>query len=149
MGAGLLIGLIWLVFAPRAGAIVKGGEAVPVSAYPEQYAAADALLVVLFAVAGIATAVVATRAFARSEWGILAGIVIGGLLGSVVAAGLGGALGWTDPSAQAAGALDGTPVMVSLELRTPSALLIWPFMAALVYFFSAAFTRKPPAGEEK
>lgn len=136
---GVVLGAVWVVFAPRVDAVAKGGQPVPVTEGPEQYAGADALFIVLFAVAGVLVAVLASRAFRPVPWGVLAGVVIGGLIGSVVAAGVGGWLGWTDPQAQAQNAADGAAIVASAELRTPSALLIWPFLGALTLFFAALF----------
>lgn len=113
IGLGTLVGVTWALLA---------GDRGP--------AGADLVFGALGLVAGFALAIGALGlALRKCPDGTFVGLVLGGLIGSLVARQTGGALSAAWTSAE------------QVSLDTPGALLLWPFATALVGLMTGAATR--------
>ena len=128
---GVVAGIVWQVAAPTGDVVVGGGLVVAIG-IPELEAAQDATFVVVTAAAGLVsgawlTAVPGTVPLMRA-----AGVVVGGLLGSLVAWGVGAQLGPPSIAAQEAAGVE--PLQSPLALSSYGALGVWSAVAAAVAF---------------
>ena len=132
--AGLAAGAVWSAVAPRSVFVVGETGVVPDIATSGAAFAAEGWFTVVVAVAGLLlAAAVWTR---TSDDGIpaLVGLTLGGLLGAVVAARLGHALG-PDPLPPSLADLPvGTRVSEPIDVRAKAAFLVWPLVAVASYF---------------
>lgn len=137
--AGVLAGLAWWLLAPQlrlrlsgGGAFLVGGEA------NEAAVATDGWFAVCGAVAGAVVALVVVLRRRAHDVGELVALVVGGLLGSVVAWKVGGWLGPDAVAAQARSLRDGAVVTAPLQVRATGVLLVWPLVSVIVYFATVA-----------
>lgn len=128
-GLGVLAGVAWYAIAPRSTGPVAGGVvAFPVPDYPPAVVAASFALVtgvagllVGVAIVGLADAAAVTRSVL---------LISAGLVGSLLAYGVGALLGPGSAAAQvAAGAAQ---VQVPLTLPTPLLVFVWPAATAIL-----------------
>lgn len=139
VAAGVLVGAAWRLLAPvvRVQAAVSGKVLlVNAPSDPELFAAQDGTLVLLGAAAGIVTGlVVVVRARRRPATTTLLA-VLGSVLGSSLAVGLGHVLGPGSLASQgfraSAAAADQPALTSPLSLHAPGAVLVWPLLALVV-----------------
>jgi hypothetical protein len=93
-------------------------------------------------VAGVLVAVVGGALLRENRLGVLLGLAVGGIAGSVVAWRLGILLGPPSVEESAAGLSDGARFQGPLELSALGVLLAWS-MASSVAFFAAVAGREP------
>jgi hypothetical protein len=125
---GVVVGLVWWRVAPVAQLRIESGGGYFVDPDPETYIASDLWFAGLSLVAGVAAGVLLWRLVHRSPVAGVLGLAIGGLLGSLLAAWLGGRLGHVDP-ASVTGLPVGTVVHVSLDVQANAVLLVLPIAA--------------------
>jgi hypothetical protein len=135
---GLGMGVLWALLAPRPEFQVSK-EGLSIDPYSQVFVAADMIFGLLGAACGVVLAVGWLRFRPESRTGILAGLSIGGILGSAVAwrvgealAG-GGAAGWDALAHSAVGA----SVVGPLQLAAKGTILLWSFTAATVVLIAA------------
>ena len=131
---GVPVGLLWSAVAPRPDLVRREGGLTYVDLETKDFIAADGLLFLLGAAAGILSALVAWRLARRRPLGALLGLVAGAGLASYVAYQAGVLL--EDREAVLAAAGDpavAAPLEQALELRAWAALLGWPGAAALTF----------------
>lgn len=130
-GAGLVLGIVWAVLAPRVPLQVVGDTAVPDEYQPGGFIAADGIFAVLAVVAGVGLAVTVLR-WERRPLVALAAVVVGGTVGGLVMWWAGTRWGASDTAALVAAAPDGAVIDAPLLLRMPGAVLLWPAAGAAV-----------------
>ncbi len=148
LALGLLIGAVWALMAPEVKVVVQDGGAFLTQEQGALLIGVDGWFTVLAIVAGIATGVLAWWRFRHDIVGMLAGVALGGFLGSLVAWRLGGWLGPGPLAPRVAGAADGTELAAPLDLAAKAALLVWPIAAVFVVFLLALIEpRRQAAGK--
>ncbi|GAA2988651.1 ABC transporter permease [Streptomyces fulvorobeus] len=147
--AGLLLGLLWLWLAPRVPLVSDDTAVFLKNSEGEEAVAADGTFVLLALGFGVVAAFAVF--FYRRSGGILlvAGLALGGLLGSLLAWGIGV---WFGPSsdvvARAREAGKGVAFDAPLELHAAGVVLAWPIVAMLVHLgLTALFAPRDPEGE--
>ncbi|MFC9245432.1 ABC transporter permease [Streptomyces sp. NPDC057136] len=147
--AGVLLGLLWLWLAPRVPLISDDTAVFLKNSESEEAVGADGTFVLL----ALAFGVVAASAvfFYRRRGGILlvAGLALGGLLGSLLAWGIGV---WFGPSsdvvARAREVGKGVTFDAPLELHATGVVLAWPIVAMLVHLgLTTLFAPRDPEPE--
>lgn len=141
---GLLVGLVWLLVAPRTPLQVVGGQVILADPEGEAAIAVDGWFAVTAAVAGLACAVATFAVIRRARIGALLGLVVGGLLASVVAWRVGAWLGPDGIRESARGLPSGARFDGPLEVSAKGVLLAWP-MASVVAYFALVAGLEPPA----
>lgn len=130
---GLLIGLAWWLLAPTGPVVLLQGGSVLSQVDPEQSAAQDGVLVLLGAVAGLLCGLGGAARPGESPTRRSLLVVAGCLLGSALAAAVGGLLGPPSVASQlAAGATPAEGLVSPLMAHSTGVLLVWPAVAALV-----------------
>lgn len=148
--AGVLLGLLWLWLAPRVPLVVGDDAVLLKDSEGEQAVGADGTFVLLALGVG---ALVGTAVFwlrRRGGLGVVFGLLVGSVLGSVLAWRLGVWLGPPQDVVAHARSLEaGTVFEAPLELRAKGALLAWPLGAVLAHLvFTGVFQpRDPEPGE--
>ncbi|MGP3636593.1 ABC transporter permease [Streptomyces sp. 24-1644] len=147
--AGVLLGLLWLWLAPRVPLISDDTAVFLKDSEGEEAVAADGTFVLLALAFGAVAAFAVF--FYRRRGGILlvAGLALGGLLGSLLAWGIGV---WFGPSsdvvARAREVGKGVTFDAPLELHAAGVVLAWPIAAMLVHLgLTALFTPRDPEPE--
>lgn len=141
---GAVVGLVWTAVAPhdayRVAAQDGGVFYLPIG--DSAAIAADGWLGGLCLLAGVLTALAGARALARQPLGLLAGLLVGGVLGALVARGVGEHLDpFRDLQALGAGRDVGDRFSNGLRVRAPGVLLGWPLASCAVVFVLAAARR--------
>ncbi|WP_448317698.1 AAA family ATPase [Streptomyces sp. CO7] len=136
--AGLLLGLLWVWLAPRVPLVgeVADGRWVAFLAdiEGEQAVGADGMFTLLATGFGLLSAVPVFLLARRGGVPVVAGLGLGGLLGSLVAWQIGMSLGPTsDVAAHARQVGEGVRFDAPLELHAISALAAWPVVALLTH----------------
>jgi hypothetical protein len=132
---GVLMGLVWRLVAPMASATVTAQGAELEGAASAMLIADDGWFAVLAALIGLLTGLLGWWLLRRHDVGLAVGLVLGGLLGALVAWRTGQWLGPQALAAQAAGAEPGQSLVIPLTVRAPAVLFVWP-IAALVALFA-------------
>ncbi|WP_258050144.1 ABC transporter permease [Streptomyces finlayi] len=147
--AGAVLGLLWLWLAPRVPLISDDTAVFLKDSEGEEAVAADGTFVLL--ALGFGTVAAVAVFLYRRRGGILlvAGLALGGLLGSLLAWGIGV---WFGPSsdvvARAREAGKGVTFDAPLELHAPGVVLAWPVVAMLVHLgLTALFAPRDPEPE--
>ena len=142
---GLAVGLLWVRLAPRARFEVIEGGAVPVgSPSAELLVADDAVLVLLLAGLGLLAG--------GAAWAVRRRRGVAWLLATALGTGVAGVLAWQlgealAPGPTAAQLTDvGARVTTGLQLSSPPALAVGPFVALLVYVVAALFSASDDLG---
>ncbi len=133
--AGIAAGLLWWALAPRATFEVTADGPVPVG-HPsaELPIADDGVFTLVLAGLGLVAGLVAWRLRRRRGVATVLALAVGTLLASLAAWQLGELLGAGPSPAELAAV--GTRVITPLELGSPAALAVAPFLAVLGYVVS-------------
>jgi len=129
--AGAAAGVVWQLVAPTGRVVVARGLVVA-TGDTELAAAQDATFVVVTAAAGLLAGAWLTAAPSRSPLVRATGVVVGGLLGSLVAWAVGARLGPPSVAAQQATGVE--QLQSPLDLSSYGALGVWSAVAAAVAF---------------
>ncbi|MDP9427715.1 MAG: ABC transporter permease [Actinomycetota bacterium] len=136
---GVAAGLLWWALAPRATFEVTGEGPVPVGRpSAELLVADDGVYTLVLAGLGLLAGLVAWRLRRRRGVATVLALTAGTLLAALVAWQLGELLG-AGPSEAELTAV-GTRVITPLQLRSPAALAVAPFLAVLVYVVATLLT---------
>ncbi|GAA3727472.1 hypothetical protein HDA32_003689 [Spinactinospora alkalitolerans] len=138
---GVPLGLLWWMIAPRAEVTATGsGTTLP---YPvsETLFAAEGYFAIMTLVAGLVCGYVGYvvqyrfAAWLRADLRLatLLGLAVGAVAASLIAWGIGVALDAGDYERALAAAERGDVISSGLQLRSHSALLLWPFVAVLQF----------------
>lgn len=134
---GLVIGVLWSVFAPNVrGVVTESGVAVR-GAQARQQFDVDGWFALLGAGAGLISAVAFIRHRTRPVLSLIT-MVLGGMAGSAGAWRVGVMLGPGPVDARASGLDVGASVAMPLALNAPGVLLVWPIAAAMGVVVAAA-----------
>lgn len=136
MLAGIPLGLVWWLVAPVARLVKRPEGVFAVGSHTETAIAADGWFAILALVTGVVAALLAAFLLRDHRLGALAGLAVGGLLGSLVAWRLGVLLGPPAISDSAAGLANQARFDGPLEISAMGVLLAWS-LAAVVTFFAA------------
>lgn len=140
VGAGVVFGVIWAVFAFRPGYEVADDLGASLGERGlAQIFAADALFSVLLAVGGLAIGVVCWILFHRNGWWVCALAVVGAAIAALLAWQVGLLVSPNNFSERLASAVGGDVVPVDLQLHALAALLVAPFTAITPVMLLAAF----------
>jgi hypothetical protein len=147
---GLLGGLIWGEFAPRALLEEIGtGTAEVINAETRAFIGADIWFSAIAVLAGLLTGVLGYR-FALSGRGdgaravLATALLVGAVAGTFVMLWLGERIGLSGYDQQLASSPSGTKFSASLGLGAKSALAIWPMFTAIVILVAEWGTRAAP-----
>lgn len=149
---GLALGAAWVWVTPRPRYRVVAGGVVVDELTTGAFVAADGWFAVLALLGGVLCALLARR-YGDGPAGVLAGLVLGGALGAVLAWRVGLALAPDDLAVLSAGVDVGNRFEGGLTLRAHGVLLLWP-LAALVLTTGRlaadywAARERGPGGEE-
>lgn len=144
---GLLGGLIWGEFAPRATLQEIGsGTAQVVNAETRAFFGADVWFCCISVVAGLLTGILGYRFAVAPRAGgqraaVTAALVIGALAGGLVMLWLGEQIGVSSYDHQLASSPQGTVFSASLALGAKSALAFWPLFTSVVLLIAEWGTR--------
>jgi hypothetical protein len=145
--AGVLAGLAWWQWAPRVQYTVFAGQGFAVDELQTlQVVGGDGTFALLGLAAGVLCAAVLLL---RGHEGpsLPVGLAAGGVLGSLLAWGLGTTLGAGRLAQLVAAAEEGDVVTPGPELLSYGALLVWPIVAVGIAFAAAWLSvGQPPAG---
>lgn len=148
LGVGL--GLLWLWLAPRVPLVTVDNAVFLKDPEGEEAVGADGTFVLLALGFGVVTGALAFLRSRAGGVGIVVGLAVGALLGSVLAWRLGVWLGpSSDLVAAAKAAGPGKTFHGPLKLQAKSALLVWPLLALLMHLLLIGVfgKREPEFGE--
>lgn len=152
VGAGVVAGVIWAVFAFRP--VYEVADDLGASLGERGLAgifAADALFSLLLAFFGLAIGIASWRFFHRNGWWVCVLAVVGAGIAGVLAWQVGLLVTPNDFPERLASAVGGDVVPVDLQLYAKAALLVAPFAAITPVMLLAAFWPEPresvPVGE--
>lgn len=148
LGVGL--GLLWLWLAPRVPLVNVDNAVFLKDPEGEEAVGADGTFVLLALGFGAVTGALAFLRSRSGGVGIVVGLAVGALLGSVLAWRLGIWLGpETDLVAAAKAAGSGKTFDGPLKLQAKSALLVWPLLALMMHLLlTGVFGRRDPEPSE-
>jgi hypothetical protein len=136
---GVAAGLLWWGLAPRATFAVTADGPVPVGRpSPELSFADDGVFTLVLAALGLVAGLVAWRLRRRRGVATVLALAVGTVLASLAAWQLGELLGAGPSPAELAAV--GTQVVTPLELGSPAALAVAPFLAVLGYVVATLLT---------
>jgi hypothetical protein len=143
--AAVAVGLAWWQLAPVLQYTVFGGQGFIVDEVQTvQVVAGDGTFALLAVAAGVACAAVLLLR-GHDGPGLALGVAVGGLLGSLLAWGLGTTLGPGRLADLVAAASDGDVVTPGPELLAYGALLVWPIVSVGIAFSAAWLSEgRPP-----
>lgn len=147
---GLLGGLIWGEFAPRATLQEIGaGTAQVINAETRAFFGADVWFCAIAAVAGLLTGILGYRFAVAPRGGaaraaVAGALILGALAGEFVMLWLGEQIGLSAYSHHLASSPGGTLFSASLALGAKSALAFWPLLTAVVLLVAEWGTRPAP-----
>jgi hypothetical protein len=148
---GLLGGLIWGEFAPRAPLQEIGaGTAQVVNAETRAFFGADVWFCAIAVVAGLLTGVLGYRFAVAPREGtaraaVAAALILGALAGGFVMLWLGEQIGLSGYNHELASSASGTLFPSSLALGSKTALAFWPLFTAIVLLVAEWGARPAPA----
>ncbi|WAP55491.1 magnesium transporter [Streptomyces sp. S465] len=132
--AGVLLGLLWLWWAPKVPLVSDGSAVYLANSEGEDAIGADGVFTLLGLAFGVVSAVVVFLLFRRGGIALVVGLAIGGVLASVIAWRLGVWLGPTsDVVAHAKSAGKGVTFDGPLKLGAKGALLSWSVAAMVIH----------------
>jgi hypothetical protein len=149
---GLLGGLIWGEFAPRAMLQEVGtGTAQVINAETRAFFGADVWFCAIAVVAGLLTGVLGYRFVIAHREGaaraaVAAALILGALAGEFVMLWLGEQIGLSAYNHELASSANGTLFSASLALGSKTALTFWPLFTAIVLLVAEWGTR-PASGQ--
>ena len=138
LAAAPVVGIVWWLIAPLPQLRVSGELLLPVGGEAESAVAADGLLGVCAAVAGLICALLVFSRVRQARVSALLGLSLGGLAAAVLAWRLGEFLGPGPERETARGLADGSTFDGPLVLSAKGVLFAWPMTAVIVYFALAA-----------
>ncbi|WP_346771597.1 ABC transporter permease [Actinacidiphila oryziradicis] len=143
---GVVLGLLWLWLAPRIPLVSDGKAVYLKDSEGEQAVGADGTFVLLGLGMGALTALVALWRCRRGGIGIVLGLAVGGVLGSLLAWRIGVWLGPTQDIVAHAKQVGAKKVFDGpLDLQAKAALLVWPIAATLAHLgLTTAFGPRDP-----
>ena len=147
---GLIGGLIWGEFAPRAMLEEIGtGTAQVINAETRAFFGADVWFCAIAVIAGLLTGVLGYRLAVAPREGtaraaVAAALILGALAGEFVMLWLGEQIGLSTYNHELASSANGTLFAASLALGSKSALTFWPLFTALVLLVAEWGTRPAP-----
>jgi hypothetical protein len=147
---GLLGGLIWGEFAPRAMLEEVGaGTAELINAETRAYFGADVWFCGIAVVAGLLTGILGYRFAVAPRAGgtraaVAAALILGAAAGGLVMMWLGEQIGLSVYNQHLASSPNGTVFSASLALGSKSALVLWPLFTAIVVLIAEWGTRPAP-----
>ena len=141
---GPVLGLLWWAISPVVPGVVVQVGIYPRETQPAGYITTDAYFAILTAVVGVVVALLVRRRWTGSHGVALAGLTLGGLGGSALAALTGYA--FSAPSQPQVSA--GSYVDVPLSLGATGWLLIWPIFSVGYCFFAQLWTLETENSEE-
>jgi hypothetical protein len=146
LALGPVVGLVWWLVAPEVSVGVRGGQSVLNAAEVRKLFGVDASFAAVGAVAGLLLGAVTFIRHREHPTAMLAGLVGGGVVGSLVAWQVGSTLGPGPLGERTDGAADGVTLAVPLDLEATGVLLFWPIVAVVATLvLGAALTpRLPP-----
>ncbi len=148
---GLLGGLIWGEFAPRALLQEVGtGTAQVVNAETRAFFGADVWFCAIAVVAGLLTGVLGYRLAVSPREGtaraaVAAALILGALAGGLVMVWLGEQIGLSSYNHELGSSANGTLFSASLALGSKTALAFWPLFTAIVLLVAEWGNRPAPA----
>ncbi len=147
--AGVALGLLWLWLAPRVPLVSDGKAVFLKDTEGEEAVGADGTFALIALAFGAVSAAAVFLARRRGGIPIVVGLALGGLLGSLVAWGIGEWFGPTDDVVAHARAVgEGVVFDAPLELKAKGALLAWPVAAMVVHLaLTALFGPRDPEPE--
>lgn len=151
---GLLAGLIWGEFAPRALLQEVGsGTAQFMNAETTAFIAADAWFCGIGVVAGLITGLLGYRFGVAPRAGsarpaAAAGLILGAVAGAFVMLWLGEQIGLSGYNQHLASSPNGTVFHASLALGAKSALAFWPMLTAIVILVAEWSARRTEGSAE-
>lgn len=146
---GVALGLLWLWLAPRVPLISNGKAVFLKDTEGEEAVGADGVFVLLALAFGAVSAAAVFWIRRRGGIALVVALALGGLLGSLLAWGIGVWFGPThDVVAHAREVGEGVPFDAYLELRAKGAVLAWPVAAMVVHLaLTALFGPRDPEPE--
>ncbi|MFJ5830312.1 DUF2567 domain-containing protein [Streptomyces sp. NPDC093089] len=148
--AGAVLGVLWLTLAPRVLLISDGKGVYLRESEGESAIGADGTFVLLALAFGAVAALVVFLLRRKGGVPLVLGLALGGVLGSLIAWGLGTSFGPTDDVVGHAKAVGPNVVFEApLELNmAAAAMLAWPLAAMIVHLgLTAAFGPRDPEPE--
>lgn len=135
---GVVVGLLWVVLVPRVRYLVTADGLAIDPRTSQGSVAADGWLALLCVAAGLLATllayVVTRRRGGHPDGWLLAGLVVGGAAGSLLAWRLGVALAPDDLDVLAAGRRPGASFPGGLRLRAGGVLALWPVTSVALFF---------------
>lgn len=136
---GAPLGLLWAAVSPRVEVIVAaGGDVSLADPTTSQFVAADGWFLVLAAAAGLLTGGLAWLAGRRYGFGVVIGLVVGGLLAAEVARRTGQLVDAGVAQSAARAGTEGV-VELSVRLRSEQARVGWPVAALAAHMVLTLF----------
>lgn len=131
VGLGLAVGVLWWLVAPAVTVGIRGEQPVLVAAEARNLFGVDASFGVVGAAAGLLLGAVMSTRHRRYPTAVLAGLVLGGVVGSLLAWQVGHVLGPDPLGERTDGTADGATLAIPLDLEAMGVLLFWPIMAVV------------------
>ncbi|MBT2487033.1 hypothetical protein J7E96_00465 [Streptomyces sp. ISL-96] len=146
---GVVLGLLWLWLAPRVPLISTDKAVFLKDTEGEEAVGADGTFVLLALAFGVVSAALVFWFNRRGGIPLVIGLALGGLLGSLLAWGVGVWIGPTDDVVERAREVgQGVAFDAPLKLGAKGALLAWPMAALLVHLgLTALFGPRDPEPE--
>ncbi|MEU4498171.1 DUF2567 domain-containing protein [Streptomyces sp. NBC_00210] len=147
--AGVALGLLWLWLAPRVPLISNGKAVFLKDTEGEEAVGADGTFALLALAFGAVSAAAVFWIRRRGGIALVVALALGGLLGSLLAWGIGEWFGPTDDVVAHARAVgEGVTFDAPLELKATGAVLAWPVAAMVVHLaLTALFGPRDPEPE--
>jgi hypothetical protein len=139
---GPAVGVVWWLVAPEVSVGVRGGQSVLIAAEARNLFGVDVSFAAVGVVAGLLLGAVMFTRHREHQTAVLAGLVLGGVVGSLVAWQVGSTLGPGPLGERTDGAADGVTLTIPLDLEATGVLLFWPITAVVATLVLAALT--PP-----
>lgn len=136
---GAPLGLLWAAVAPRTDVVINGQDVQLLEPGSTAFIAADGAFLLLAALVGALTGVLAWRLGRASGPAVVVGLTVGGLTAAYVAMIVGEQVGRAELEAAVRSAQEGA-IELTLRLRAQEALVGWP-VGAMVGYLGAAFLR--------